>query len=161
MHIAASWSTWCPWGPQILFLKAASHLSSCWCIGLFLPRHRTLHLPLLNFMRFLASSKPLLKMLYRSVDPKDTLLITALQLDFHPFPSPGPGCSASFQSILLLVQLLYEVLMWDNVKNLIVVQVNNIHSSPSIYQTSHFIVEFNLLGVKHYFPWVKWCWWPL
>lgn len=64
-------------------------------------------------------SKPLLKMLHRSVDPKDTLLVIALQLDFHQFPSLGPGCSGSFQSISLLVQLLCEVLIETRSKTLL------------------------------------------
>ena len=39
-----------------IFTKLLSSLSSpsmYWCLGLFLPRCRTVHFPLLNFMRFL------------------------------------------------------------------------------------------------------------
>ena len=47
-----------PQNPQALLRRAAFQQVTpglCWCMGLSLPRCRTLHLPLLSFIRFLSS----------------------------------------------------------------------------------------------------------
>ena len=42
-----------PLSTELLYSRSA--LSLYWCIGLFLPKFRTLHLPLLNLMRFFSA----------------------------------------------------------------------------------------------------------
>lgn len=34
-------------------MQSCFRATQSWCVGLLLPRHRTLHLPSFNFMRFL------------------------------------------------------------------------------------------------------------
>lgn len=50
IHIAESWSTWCPPCPSLQSCFPVCQPSSmCWCLEWFLPQCRTLHFSLLNF----------------------------------------------------------------------------------------------------------------
>ncbi|KFR14664.1 Sterol regulatory element-binding protein cleavage-activating protein, partial [Opisthocomus hoazin] len=60
-HAAGSWSPCCPPALPVPLHRAALQQVSPsldWCLGLFLPRCRTLHLPWLNFIRFLSAQLP-------------------------------------------------------------------------------------------------------
>ena len=68
-------------------LSSRSAPSLYWCMGLFLPRCRTLHLPLLNFIRFLCAQ---LSSLYRS----------------HWMPAQPSGVPATLPSFMSPANLL-------------------------------------------------------
>lgn len=64
------------------------------------------------------------------------LVVTLLSLVIQPVFS-SPHCAL----IHLMLHFLYEYLMWESVKDLTEVQIDNILGSPLIYKVSHFIVE--------------------
>ena len=89
--LLADVQAWCPPGPQVFFAKLLSNWAApttYWFLGLFLPRCRTLHLPLLNCMTFQwAHFSSLSGSLWMAAQPS---VISAIP---PSFVSSAPSCS--------------------------------------------------------------------